>query len=236
MPFGRPARETFAGLGTLVSFCEKPNLRAEFYQCSAKSARDRLCGDACEGFSDGRGGFYCVLSDGMGTGAEAAVDAAMTCALTGRLLRARFSMEAAAEAVNAALMVNAADETLATLDVLRLDLYSGDAAFYKAGASFSAARVGAKTAVVEKSSLPLGILGGARFERSALRLSAGDAVLMMSDGADLLPKQYFKDLFYRNRAADAKTLASLVLAEAGKRAPVGRADDITVACVLLREN
>ena len=236
LTFSRPTGETYPGFGTLLTFCEKPALRAEFYRCAAKSSPDHPSGDACEGFSDGRGGFYCILSDGMGTGTEAAVEAAMTCSLAGRLLRARFSMEAAVEAVNAALMVNAADETMTTLDVFRLDLYSGDAVFYKAGASFSAVRMGTKTAVVEKSALPLGILGGARFEKTELRLSVGDAALIMSDGADLLPAQFFKDLFYLNRNADAKTLAERVLAEARKRAPVGRADDITVACVVVRDN
>lgn len=232
--FMPPVQETYPAFGTLLTFCEKTNLKAEFCKVSAAGAGETLCGDACEGFADGRGGFYCVLSDGMGTGPEAAVEAAMTCSLMGRLLRARFSMSAAFGAVNAALMVNAVEETLATLDVFRLDLYSGDAHFYKAGASFSAVYVGGKTAVVEKSSLPLGILGETRFEHTEVSLGAGDKVLLMSDGADLLPKQYFKDLFFRNRNADAKTLAAAVLAEARKRAPVGRADDITVACVAVR--
>lgn len=57
----------------------------------------------------------------------------------------------------------------------------------------------------------------------------------MSDGADLLSTQFFKDLFYLNRNADAKTLACRVLEEAKKRAPAGHTDDITVACVVLRQ-
>ncbi len=231
--FQPPVAESIPEAGTWLTFCERTAFRTDFYKCSASSGDEALCGDACEGFYDGRGAFFCVLSDGMGTGAEAAVDAAMTCALTGKLLRARFSMGAAVDAVNAALRVNADDETLTTLDVLRLDLYTGEADLCKAGAYLSALRLGEKTAMVEKSTLPLGILGETRWERTGFRLAAGDAVIMMSDGADLLPAVFFKDLFYKNRGADAKTLATLTLEAAVKYAPIGRADDVTVACIRL---
>ena len=233
--FQSPVKESYPERGTLLTFCEKPRFTADFYKCSVCSGGETLCGDACEGFFDGRGAFFCVLSDGMGSGAEAAVDAAMTCALTGKLLRARFSIDAAIDAVNAALQVNAAEETLTTLDVLRLDLYSGKAELCKAGAYLSALYLGGKTAVAELSTLPLGILGETRWERTEATLSPGDAVLMMSDGADLLPAQFFKDLFYQHRNADAKTLATRTLEAARKRAPIGRGDDVTVACIRLTD-
>ena len=135
--------------------------------------------------------------------------------------------------MNAALRVNAADEMLTTLDVLRLDLYTGQADLYKAGAFLSAVSIGGKTALVEKSSLPLGILSETKWEHTGFSLREGDAVLMMSDGADLLSPQYFKDLFYRHRDADARTLAAQTLEDARRRAPIGKTDDVTVACVRL---
>ena len=233
--FSPPVVSRAAPAGVIVTYCETPPLRVDFYKKSAAGSGETFCADACEGFSDGAGRFCCVLSDGMGTGREAAVNAAMVCALTSRLLRAGLAEDAALAAVNAALLVNASEEMLATADVCRIDLFSGHAAFLKAGGAFSAVRRDAKTVILEKSSMPLGILRDTKPEHAALTLAAGDAVLLMSDGADRLPPQFFKDLFYRHRSADAKELVSLTLAEAVKRAPVGRQDDVTVACMRLCE-
>ena len=58
---------------------------------------------------------------------------------------------------------------------------------------------------------------------------------MLSDGAGNISREYFKELFYRRREADAQTLADTVLEEALRRSPIGRADDITVVCVKLLE-
>ena len=234
--FMPPVQDEYKREGAVLSFCETPPLIPVFYKRSAPATGEELCGDAAEGFYDGRGCFYVVLSDGMGTGRQAAIDSVMTCSLFSRLMKAGFSPETALGAVNGALLVKSEDESLATLDVLKLDLYSGKAWFYKAGGSFSAVRRGGKTAVVEQSSLPLGIMRETRFAVNELTLSAGDAVLLMSDGAAGVPKLFFKDLFYAEKEADAKTLAEKALSEAVRRAPAGHADDITVACVLLREN
>ena len=231
--FSEPVRERASEDGVWMSFYEKPDLRADFFQQSVSAGSEPLCGDACRGGPDGAGGFICVLSDGMGTGPAAAVDAAMACSLTCRLLRARFSPEAVFRAVNTALLVNAGEEMLTTLDVFSLDLYTGEACFYKAGAAVSVVRTGKKTAVIEHASLPLGIMEEPKWEETRLRLSPGDAVLMMSDGADLLSPSYFKDLFRLYPDADAKKIVTEVLAAAVKRAPVGRRDDITAACVIL---
>lgn len=233
--FMPPVQDEYKKEGTVLCFCEKTALRAQYYKVSAPALGENLCGDTAEAFPDGRGNFYCVLSDGMGTGKEAAIDSVMTCSLFSRLMRAGFSPENALGAVNCALMVKSEEESLATLDLLKLDLYGGKAEFFKAGSSFSVVRRGSKTAVVEQSSLPLGILRETKFQHSEITLQAGDAVLMLSDGAGNISREYFKDLFYRNRDADAKDLAETVLAEALRRAPIGRADDITVACVRLVE-
>ena len=231
--FMPPVQDEYKKQGAVLSFCEQTPLQAEFCFRSAAANGENLCGDTVEAFPDGRGAYYCVLSDGMGTGKTAAVDSVMTCSLFSRMMKAGFSPEIALEAVNCALMVKSEEESLATLDLMRLDLYTGEAAFYKAGGAFSVVHRGSRTIVVEHSSLPLGILRETAFRKSELTLSAGDTVLMFSDGAGLLARDFLKDMFYKNPSADAKTLAELALAEAVRRAPIGHADDITVACVRL---
>ena len=234
--FMPPVQDEYKKEGAVLTFCEKTALRTEFYKCCAPAKGENLCGDTAEAFADGRGGYFCVLSDGMGTGRSAAMDSVMTCSLFSRLMRAGFSPEAALGAVNCALMVRPGEESLATLDLLRLDLNTGKAVFYKAGGALSAVRRAGRTAVVEKASLPLGIMREAKFERSETDLSAGDAVLLLSDGASVLPRSFFKELFAQHKDSDARTLAQAALAAAVERAPAGAADDITVACVRLLKN
>ena len=229
-----PTTDRGAEHGALLRFTEAAELSAQAHIAVRVGAGEKVCGDACESFADGRGNFYLILSDGMGRGRRAALDSGMVCTLTARLVRAGFSLPCAVGAVNSALMTRAAEETLATLDILRIDLTDGSAEFYKAGAAMSAVKTGEKTAVIERSSLPLGILKEAKPEQTSLQLASGDRVLLLSDGAALLPPRYFKELFGRMRKKSVKELAETAADEAVKYSPSGRHDDITVACVEVR--
>ena len=231
--FAPPVADEYKEDGTVLSFYEKTKLNAHACKVQRKSDGETLCGDSCELFRDSKGNFCCVLSDGMGKGSRAALDSVMTSSLMARLLKSGFNEDTAFDAVNAALMVNSADETMATLDILRIDLNTGRAEFMKAGGSFSVVRRSGRTAIVERSSLPLGIIGDARFERNETDLSAGDAVIIMSDGASYLPYDFFKNVFHEKKNSDEKELASYILEKAVNASPGGRCDDITVCVVML---
>lgn len=231
--FAPPVADEYKADGTVLSFFEKTKLNVRVCKAQRKCDGETFCGDSCENFRDNRGNFCCVLSDGMGTGARAALDSVMTSSLMTRLMKAGFNEELAFDAVNAALMVNSAAETIATLDILRLDLNSGRAEFMKAGGSFSVVRRAGRTAIVERSSLPLGIIGNTKFERSETELSAGDAVIMISDGAAYLPYEFFKNVFREKKHLNEKELAAHILEKAVTASPGGRCDDITVCVVFI---
>ena len=226
-----PVADPFAERGTLLSFAEAAELSAAVHAAVRVGAGEKVCGDTCRDFHDGRGNYYVVLSDGMGRGKRAALDSALVCTLTSRLVRAGFSLDCAVKAVNTALMTRSAEETLATLDILRVDLTDGQTTFYKAGAAASVVRTMDRTAVVERSSLPLGILKEAELAQAQTRLCAGDRVLLMSDGAAVLPPQYFKELFGRMKKKSVRELAETAADEAMKYSPTGKHDDITVVAV-----
>ncbi len=231
--FAPPVADEYKEDGTVLSFYEKTRLNAHACKVQRKCDGETLCGDSCEVFRDNRGNFCCVLSDGMGTGSRAALDSVMTSSLMARLMKSGFNEDTAFDAVNAALMVNSADETMATLDILRIDLNTGKTEFMKAGSSFSVVRRSGRTAIVERSSLPLGIIGGTRFERSETNLSAGDAVIIMSDGASYLSYDFFKNIFREKKNTDEKELAAYILEKAATASPGGKCDDITVCVVTL---
>lgn len=230
----KPVSDEYSEEGTVLSFYEEGGYSLKTATASITVKGEALSGDTYESFYDGEGCFYAVLSDGMGTGTCAAIDSVMTCSLISRLLRAGFSVERAFEAVNCALLMKSADETLSTLDIFRFDLESGEATFFKAGAAASIISKDARILAVEKSSMPLGIIRDVKIEQSSIRLSQGDIVILMSDGASVIPNLTLKELINKN-GNDIKTLSELISDTAVEFSPSGRHDDITVACIKIEK-
>ena len=194
-----------------------------------------VSGDACSQFCDKAGRAQMLLCDGMGTGKSAAVDGRMAAQLTGQLLRAGFAAESAARLVNVALgLKNAETESGATLDLLTVDLYTGRAGLFKAGAAPSFVVRGAVARMVEAPSLPMGVSEAVEGRSTAFSLSAGDMVVLVSDGAladgaDWLMEQ----LQLEARLHHTPDQVARTLADSAKRRAGARPDDITVAVLQL---
>ncbi len=203
-----------------------PNLQVEFGAAQHCCGNEKLCGDAYEAFLDDEGNAVMIISDGMGSGGRAAVDSAMTCGLTGRLLRAGFGFEGAMKVINSALLVKSEDESLATLDITKVNLFTGEAQLCKAGAVKTYIISGGEIRRVDKTSLPLGILREVEFAEADEQLCDGDVVIMVSDG---VPDE--EDWFEKELAAceitDMRTLARSLLAKSRTARKEGD-DDITV--------
>lgn len=229
-----PVIDEYTENGTVMCFTEERKFRISCHTASHTGAGEQFSGDTVKSFYDGQGYFYVVLSDGMGTGTRAAIDSVMTANLTARLLRAGFTPENALRTVNCALLIKSAEETLATLDILKIDLETGKAKFYKAGAGFSVIGKSDKTLIVEKSSMPLGILESTAFEKSEIDLSPGDTVIIMSDGANVIPHKQFKELIKSYKGEGMKVLSEAVVKDALTYSISGRHDDITVCAVRIK--
>lgn len=170
------------GEDTRITLTEPPRYAVEWGVAQHACTGEKLCGDTVQTAHPG-GGFLVVLSDGMGCGGRAAVDSAMAAGITTRLWQADFSPAAILQTVNAALLVKSREETLATLDVAAVDTHSGRLDLYKAGAAGTLLRSGGRLSRLENPGLPVGILPDVRFTHSHDTLSAGDVLLMVSDGA-----------------------------------------------------
>ena len=229
-----PVIDEYTENGTILSFTEEGKFRISCHTASHTGAGEQFSGDTLRSFYDGQGFFYVVLSDGMGTGTRAAIDSVMTGNLMSRLLRAGFSPENALNTVNCALLIKSAEETLATLDIMKIDLNTGKACFYKAGACFSVIGTSEKTIVIEKSSMPLGILESTTFEKCEIELSSGDTAVILSDGASVIPHKRFKELIKEHRSGGTKALSEALVNEALTLSPSGKHDDITVCCVKIK--
>lgn len=207
---------------------EKPQLdvKCEYYQISADSGD--ICGDCFDAFYDGKGGFAAILSDGMGTGSRAAVDSTLALSLLSRLVLAGFSFPCAMKLVNSALLIKSHEESLATLDILKLDLYTGKAVIYKAGATVSLIKRKGKVSEIKRSAMPVGILREAQFGSLSGTLYKGDTVILMSDGAADAALAEIKNELLKSK--DTEDLPER-LCTIAKSKMTEKSDDITVACI-----
>ena len=178
-PIELPQKLSCQQMTTLI-FNEKPRFRAVFGQ--AGRAAEEVSGDAVQQFC-AAGTAQMILCDGMGTGRPAAVDGNLAAELTARLLKAGFGCETAARLVNVALAMKSDEESCATLDLASVDLYTGAANLYKAGAAPGFVVQGGRVRQMGHSGLPVGILAAVNGESRQLQLAAGDWLVLVSDGA-----------------------------------------------------
>lgn len=221
--------------GTHIHFCERTAIRVEAAAAKITADNERLCGDSYESFYDGRGNYVVVLSDGMGQGTRAALDSTMAAALMAKLVQSGIGFQSALKMVNASLMLKSGEESLATLDVLNIDLYTGKATFYKAGAAKSVIRRKNKYLEIKRASLPAGILRDVRFASAEGELLDGDLVVLASDGAFDYAEDAFKRALYAIHGESCAVIARRLAEASKKRNRSPRSDDITVIVLRIRK-
>lgn len=217
----------------ILMFWEMPSYSAECVFCQLPTQEGDICGDCLDSFYDGKGNFITVLSDGMGTGHRAAIDGAMASSLFARLIVSGFSFPCALRLVNSAMLVKSREESLATLDILKINLYNGQSVIYKAGATVSLLYRKGKVSEIKKSAMPIGILRQAEFATVRGGLKDGDVIIMMSDGATDNSLDEIKAFITENGFSYDLPQKLCVLA---KSRNIGRSDDITVAAVKIQFN
>lgn len=220
--------------GTLITLAEQARLNVDIGIASVPFNGNKMCGDSAEIFQDGRGHSIMLLSDGMGTGGRAAVDSAMVCGLMQRLIKAGFGYDSALRIVNSAMLLKSTEESMATLDVCSIDLFTGRTELYKAGACPTIVLRNGRTGVAECASLPAGILRDVTFDTASLRLSKGDIAVIFSDGVSSEGTDWIcSEIRAWSGTGNAQQLAEHLAAAAGRRRSDGHGDDITVAVTML---
>jgi len=217
-----------------LDFYRKELFRVSVGSAKASCANQKLCGDYYEFFRT-ENAAYVVLSDGMGTGGRAAVDSTMTVELFSRLIKAGLSPDTALNITNSALAVKSDDESVSTLDMARIDLFTGDAMLFKSGAAASYHTLSGRVRTVEIPSTPLGILSRASFSKYEFRMRGGDLLVMVSDGVLGSGNSWIADeIRSADGVNDPQTFSELILNTARHKCGEGY-DDMTVIAVLTEE-
>ncbi len=194
-----------------------------------------LCGDNYTYFNDGMGRMIFILSDGMGTGGRAAVEGAMACKVMENLIKSGMNFFTAAKITNSALLVKSEDEVLATLDVLSVDLFSGEMNLLKAGAPLTFLKKNDEVIRCAPNSLPIGILKEINVAECSEILSAYDKILMVSDGAISDGDGWLEDMLKNWRNEDSQSFATSVIKRISNEKSSDFDDDITVIAIKLSD-
>ncbi len=166
---------------TRLCFSELPVFAVETGR-AAVNGREDTSGDSDVFFRDGFGNVYLLISDGMGSGVRAAVESCMTVSLMTRIIRAGLGINAAVRLINLLLLTKSADESFATVDLMKLNLFTGKAEIVKLGAAQTFIKSNGTVKTVESWSTPVGIVSTVEISKRSVQLSDGDQIVMISDG------------------------------------------------------
>jgi stage II sporulation protein E len=123
-----------------------------------------------------------ALSDGMGSGAEAALQSGATISILKRLLESGFDRESAVRTVNSVLLARSVEESFATIDLAVFDLHKAQLELIKVGAAPTYIKRGREVVRVDSACLPIGIISSIEIESATRSLRDGDLVVMVTDG------------------------------------------------------
>ncbi len=202
------------------------------------SRASRACGEDVSGDTfttfEGEGDFYyALLSDGMGSGKEAAITAGLCGTFLEKTLAAGTEKATALKALNT-LLCEREGECSATLDLLEIDLLHGDASFIKSGAAASYVRRGESLFRIRADTVPIGILGAIDAERIRFDVEPGDVIIMISDGISQSEEDavWLCEMLGQWQSGD-RDMAERIIEGAYRH--TDRRDDMTVALLEITE-
>ena len=200
-----------------------------------KKEGQTVSGDAGAWFKTEEGGLYVLLCDGMGSGLEARRESTLAIDLLEKFLRSGMDPEEAMNTLNGALALRYEEEGFTTIDLFYLDLYTGEAGFYKLGAAASYVRRKGNVTRVTCNALPAGLMVGDNTgaDVSRLRLEPGDSVVLISDGVSGEEDGWVKTALAEYDGADPKSLAAALME--GSAQCQGATDDRTAVVLTVKE-
>ena len=201
-----------------------------------KKKGEKVSGDRGSYFKTDAGVLCVILADGMGTGDEAARDSARVVSILEKFLRSGADPAVAMKILNSVMLLQGGESWgFATVDLMCVDLFSGETCFYKYGAAPSYVKNGKNVRRIQGETLAAGLeLGeGAAPDVVRMRLRPGSTAVIASDGviADT-DDDWIKSLL-GGEYTDMKSLARGVLREAEKL--YGAGDDMTVVTLRVEE-
>lgn len=197
---------------------------------SDRKKEENVNGDNIITFENREDYFYILLSDGMGSGHEAALTSRICGIFLEKMLSAGNGKAVTLEMLNNFIR-NKNMECFATVDLLEIDLLSGKAGFIKSGAAPSYIMRDGSLFKISSNTLPVGITREITAEEIKFELESGDVIIIVSDGI----AQSFEDGIWLTELVclewddNLDLMARRILSEAKRNNK--RSDDMTVGLV-----
>ena len=201
-----------------------------------KKRGEKVSGDKGTYFKTDAGVLCVILSDGMGCGDDAARDSSQVVAILEKFLRSGADPAVAMKVLNSVMLLRGGDNWgFATVDLMCVDLFTGETCFYKYGAAPSYVKSGKSIRRIKGETLAAGLSSGEGIapDLVRMRLRPGSTAIIASDGVIVDDEDdWIKNLLMRG-TDDMKALARGTLKEAEK--VYGANDDMTVVTVRVEE-
>ena len=224
------------GEGGRLELLEAEPLAVSVGIAAMKKQGEKVSGDRGTYFKTDAGVLCVILSDGMGCGDEAAEDSRRVIGILEKFLRAGMEPAVAMKLLNSVLLLRDAESWgFATVDLMCVDLFTGQTSFYKYGAAPSYVLAGRNIRRVKGETLAAGLSAGEGTAPDVvrMRLKPGCTAVIATDGviADS-EDEWLKNLLLQG-FDDMKGLARAVLKQAEEL--YGALDDMTVVTVRVEE-
>lgn len=213
-----------------------PKYQIDSGKYSSAGEKESFSGDTVSSFKNDEGFYYSLVSDGMGSGKEAALTSGISAVFLEKLLMAGAPMKSSLELLNA-FICGGEGECFTTVDLMESDLYTGKTSFIKSGAAPSFVLRGGKVFRLHSKTVPIGIIRALDAEKITFDTIDGDMIVMLSDGVtgsyEACPWLY-ELLESKDLASLSPKEAAKLIGEAAEKA-TNKEDDITVAVMRVKE-
>ena len=204
---------------------------------AVKKKGEEVSGDRGTYFKTDSGVLCVILSDGMGTGGGAARESIAAVRILENFLRSGVDPGTAMKILNSVTLLRGdGDWGYCTVDLVCIDLFSGEASFYKYGAAPSYVRHGKLIRKVNGTSMGAGLYAGdcGMPDIVRMRLRPGSVALVGSDGVlGGGGDAWLRDMLSSFEGTDTRTFARDTLEAAIER--YGCEDDMTVLAVCIEK-
>lgn len=222
-----------SGRGILLRCSQREAYQIDSYILSRRKNGEERSGDSVlrAALEDGRD--LIMLSDGMGTGEEAARQSTDALHLIEHFAKAGCGLAESASAVIPTLAVKLEERGFVTLDLLEINRFTGNLHLTKYGAAPSYLISGGACSCFKSHALPAGLAPEETPKTEDFTLPESGIFLMLSDGAaDALTPSWLRETYRLH--ASPREFAAALLDCAEKNG--GAADDRTVIVVSFCKN
>jgi len=192
-----------------------PKLHVEYAKTTLAKNGEPVCGDTVSFFENEEKYFYCLISDGMGSGRDASLTSRLSAIMLEKLLTIGADKKDALQMVNK-MLTQKKEEVFATIDLLEVDRITSQATLFKVGAAPTFLIRGNECHRIEAKTPPAGIMREVIAEKVSITLRRGDFIVMVSDGVVQTETELFDiaPLVKSGGCKSAHALASRILEEA----------------------